>query len=183
MSVTDLANRYAESFCDIAQDQGELDEAVDSLKNLAEAIEPARDVIFANPEVSTEEQHQVLDRVFDKIGDTNDSLLSLIERFCRLLIDKNRIQYLSEIADASRDEADQLQNRKRASVRTPYSLDQARKKSLRKKLGSQFDADILLEEQVDPDLIAGLQIQIEDYLMDHTVRNKIEKFYEKFSRT
>lgn len=181
MSVAELANRYAEAFCGIAHSNGKLDEAVSSLESLSEALEPAREIIFANPEVTDEERHEVLDKVFQSV-EGDEEVVSLIERFCRLLVDKDRIRFLSAITQACRDEADQIQNRKRASVRTAYKLDDQRKQALKRQLSQRFDADVLLEEEMDPDLIAGLQIQIEDYLMDHTVRKQIEDFYEKFSR-
>ena len=69
MSVSILARRYARAFCELAHEQGDLEEAVESLEVLSEAFEPALDVIFSNPDISVEERHDLVDRAFDAQGD------------------------------------------------------------------------------------------------------------------
>ncbi|MFB6346391.1 MAG: ATP synthase F1 subunit delta [bacterium] len=183
MSVSVLAQRYARAFCELTHDEGNLDEAVDGLESLKEAFEPALDVIFSNPDISLEERHDLIDRAFSSQQDQSDPTFELIRRFCKLLVDKNRFRYFDEIVEGCREEADRILGRKRATVETPYELDENRRSRLKSKLAGQFDADVLLQQDISPELLAGLRIQVDDYLMDYSIQNQLEELYGQFRRS
>lgn len=182
MSVSVLAKRYARAFCELAHEKGDLEEAVESLEALEEAFEPALDVIFSNPDVSLAERQDLLDRAFQEQEDQSDQTFQLIRRFCKLLVDKRRFRLFDEIVEACRNEADRILGRKRARVETPYELNGDRRNRLKSQLARKFDADILLQEDISEDLLAGLRIQVDDYLMDYSVKNQLEELYGKFRR-
>lgn len=183
MSVSVLAQRYARAFCELADEDGDLEEAVQSLESLKEAFEPALDVIFSNPDISMEERHELLDRAFGAQEDQSDSTFTLIRNFCKLLVDKHRFRHFDEIVEGCREEADRILGRKRADVKTPYELDGNRRDRLKNQLAQTFDADILLQQDISPELLAGLRIQVDDYLMDYSVKNQLEELYGKFRRS
>lgn len=182
MSKTALTKRYAQAFCGLAHDKGNLEDALEVLEALADAFEPALGVIFSNPDVSHEERHELIDKAFSVPSDRNETV-ELARKFCKLLVDKNRFRYFRAIVDACRDEADRLLGRKRAHVETPYELGDPQKSRLNQQLANQFDADVLLEQEVSEDLLAGLRIQVDDYLMNYSIRNQLEEFYGKFRRS
>jgi F-type H+-transporting ATPase subunit delta len=182
MSNTALAQRYAQAFCELAHDKGDLEEALDALDVLLEAFEPALDVIFSNPDVSHEERHELLNKAFETQPDSSDPTMQVVENFCKLLVDKNRFMIFDEIVEACHDCADIILNRKRAKVETPFELDSAQQDQLNRKLAKQFDADILLEQDVSPELLAGLRIQVDDYLMNYSIKDQLNDLYGKFRR-
>lgn len=180
MSTSALADRYARAFCDLVHEKGDLEEALDALDVLSEAFEPALDVIFSNPDVSVEERHDLIDRVFETQSGSSNETFQLVRRFCKLLVDKGRFKLFDEIVDSCHDQADRILGRKRAHVETPFELDDAQANRLNQQLARQFDADILLEQQQSPELLAGLRIQVDDYLMDYSIKDQLEDLYGKF---
>lgn len=180
MSNSALASRYAEAFSELAHQKGELEDAVDSLENLYEAFEPALDVIFSNPDVTREERHQLLDKAFEAHNGEEGETFRLVRNFCKLLVDKNRFRFFGDIVEACREESDRLLNRKRAHVRTPFELKDDQKNRLNQQLSKRFDADILLQQDISPELLAGLEIQVDDYLMNYSIHNQLEELYGKF---
>lgn len=178
MSESAVATRYAEAFCDLARERGVLEEAVGTLESLREPLEPAITRIFANPQVSPERRHEVLDRLLPEVEE--DPVGSLVRRFCKLLIDKDRFRHFPAIVRACRTQADRLSGRKRARVEVPYRLDETGRERLRGSLGRMFDAEVVLDETVDPQLEAGLRVQVDDILIDHDVRSQLETLRERF---
>lgn len=179
MSESAVATRYAEAFCGLAHERDVLAEAVGALESLREPLEPAVERIFANPQVSAERRHEVLDRLLPDAGE-EDTVGSLVRRFCKLLIDKDRFRHFASIVRACRDQADRLTGRKRARVEVPYRLDETGRERLRGRLGGMFDAEIVLDETVDPQLEAGLRVQVDDILIDHDVRSQLDRMRERF---
>lgn len=183
MSNTALANRYAEAFCELAHDKGQLEECLEALDALREAFEPALDVIFSNPDVSREERQELVDKAFDAQSDQSGETYRIVRNFCKLLVDKNRFRFFDEIVSACQDQSDRLLNRKRAHVKTPFELEDAQKNRLNQQLARTFDADILLEQDIAPELMAGLQIQVDDYLMNYSIKDQLEDLYGRFHRS
>lgn len=175
MSVNLMADRYASAFCELAAQQNTLDESVQALERVAERFKPAMQPIFKNPEVSQERRLNVVERVMEG----QDA--PLIRRFLLLLVEKDRFQYLDEIVDACERKADQLKNRKHARIRSAFPLDDEQRRRLRETLGNRFNANIILDEEQDPDLIGGIQVRIEDYLMDHSMTRQLQRLHRRFT--
>ena len=182
MSNTALAKRYAEAFCRLAHDHDVLEGSLEFLEVLAEAFEPSLDVIFSNPDVSEDERHDVVDKAFEAQSEDGE-VFRLVRNFCKLLVDKNRFRFLDEIVDACREESDRLLNRKRARVETPYELGGDQKERLTRQLAERFGADIHLEEEISEQLMAGLRIQVDDYLMNYSIQNDLDDLYGRLTRS
>lgn len=177
MSESTVARRYAEAFCELARDRGVLEEAVEALEALDEPLAPALETLFGNPELPVERRQAMLDRV---LPDDDEPVSSLVRRFCKLLLDKGRFGLFSTVVRACRAEADRMMGRKRARVETPYTLDESRQQTLRDRLGGMFDAEVVLDQHINPELEAGLRVQIDDYLIDHDVQSQLNRLRERF---
>lgn len=174
MSVEVMASRYAGAVCDLVDDE-DLDEFVESLRALHGVFEPVMETVFGNPNVSEDRQLRLIDRLFE------DQSAPVIQRFCKLLIRKNRFQYFGEIVDACATEANRRLGRKPARVETPFELGDARKVDIREQLGELFDADIVIDEENTPELLAGLRVKIDDYLMDYSVGRQLDELRSRLS--
>jgi F0F1-type ATP synthase delta subunit len=67
-------------------------------------------------------------------------------------------------------------------VRTAYELDDSQKNELSRKLSEAFNSEVFLEQDLDPELLAGLEIQVDDYLMNYSIRDELEDLYGRFRR-
>lgn len=174
MSVTLVADRYAGALCDLV-DEEDLDDLVEALHSLHDAFEPVMERVFRNPNVSEDKQLDLIENVFE--GQDSD----LLRRFCKLLVRKNRFRYFGAIVDACEDEVDRRLGRKPARVESAFDLDEPQRGSIRDQLGQLFDADIVIDEENTPELLAGLRVKIDDYLMDYSVEQQLEELRSRFT--
>lgn len=174
MSVELIADRYAGAICDLVNDD-ELDELLTALRSLEECFQPVMDEVFTNPNVSDKRRLELFDRIFEK----QDA--EYLKRFCKLLVRKNRFRYFGEIVDACEDHVNHRLGRKPARVKTAFDLSESHRESIRTQLGELFDADIMLDEETAPQLLAGLRVKIDDYLMDYTVSRQLDELRSRFS--
>jgi len=176
VSVELVSSRYAGAVCDLVDD-GQLEELLEALRTVENQFQPVMGEGFTNPNVSDEKRIELIDRVFEN----QDA--DLLERFCKLLVHKNRFRYLGSIVDACEEEVNRRLGRKPARVESAFNLDEPHRESIRKQLGNLFDADIILDEETTPQLLAGLRVKIDDYLMDYTVSRQLEELRSRFSDT
>lgn len=169
-----MASRYAGALCDLVEDE-ELDDLLSALRSLEETFEPVMERVFGNPNVSENRQLELLDRVFEGQD------VAVIKRFCKLLVRKNRFQYFGAIVDACEDEVNERLGRKPARVETPFDLGDEQKQSIRDQLGDLFDADIVIDEDNCPELLAGLRVKIDDYLMNYSVSQQLDTLRSRLS--
>ncbi len=182
MSTTALAKRYAEAFCRLTHEKDVLEESLEFLEVLAEAFDPSLDVIFSNPDVGKDERHEIVDKAFDAQSEEGE-VFRVVRNFCKLLVDKNRFRFFGEIVDACRDESDRLLNRKRARVETPFELGSNQREQLSQQLAERFGANIHLDEEISEQLLAGLRIQVDDYLMNYSIKNELDDLHAKLKRS
>lgn len=175
MSERLLARRYAGSLVDLT-DRDQLESLLDSLTALESALSPFMDSIFLNPDVSQSKQMEILEKGLK--GQEADRLV----RFLRLLVKKQRIGLLPDIVEACEAEINRRLGRKQAAVESAVDLRGNQRNSLRQGLQELFNSDIVLEENIDSSLLAGVRVRVDDYRMDYTVRNQLEQLRSQFSR-
>jgi F-type H+-transporting ATPase subunit delta len=174
--TSELARRYAEAMIGAAEKEG----GVDSL--LAELDEIDRDVLQAFPRfaamlasarVSTAHKDQILTAVFDKRAS------GVLVRFLRVLNRHGRLGLLPIVAREARAIWDRRNKRLAVHVRTAVALDETQLETLRDLLAALTGASPVLSVATDPDLIAGLVVQVGDHLYDGSVKSRLEQLRQK----
>lgn len=177
MSKAAVARRYAQAACDLAEEKGILDEFVNQLEEVVEAFETegVRERLFSNPAVSEERKRDVLR---DALGDRDDNLIASL---FHLILDKDRFEVLPALVEAFHEEADRRQNRSEVKLETAHPLNDEQSKRLSDSLESALQRSVRLAESVDEELIAGLRMHVDDYRIDYSVQNQLERFRRRFT--
>lgn len=172
-----VAARYAESLFGAAKAQRRLDETLEQLAFLGRLLEEQprlRELLF-NPDVDPDDKLGVLGRVLT--GGWSD----LLQAFVRMVIAMDRAESLPRIAEAFQEIVDHEQGRQRVVVRSAHPLPEPALEKLREGLSRRERKTIQLETHVDPSLLGGLQVQLDNRLIDGSVRRALDELYERLS--
>jgi F-type H+-transporting ATPase subunit delta len=168
--MQEIAEVYARSLFEVAQEQDALDEIHEQLDEFADELSSNRElqVFFFSPYFSSEEKK---DGVAKVIEGGNEYFV----RFLELLAEKHRVPALFRI----RREFDELwaedQRLLEVSVTSAVELDEETVKGIGKKIEEQTGRRVELSANVDPDVIGGLVIRVGNMVLDATVRNRLER--------
>ncbi len=175
--MEEIAEVYARSLFEVAQDQGQLDEIHEQLDEFADVLSENRElqVFFFSPYFSSGEKQDGVAKVIDGGNE-------YFVRFLELLAEKHRLPVLFRI----RREFDALwakeQKLLEVSVTSAVDLDEETVKGIGKKIEEQTGHRVELAAHVDPDVIGGLVIRVGNMVLDASVRNRLERLRRQVAR-
>lgn len=174
-----IGRRYAKALSLIGKKtgtHGRIEQDLNTLDLLFKEHKLLRDVV-TNPIHSKESRKKVLGEIGVKVG-----LDEVIMHFLYLLIDKDRIHYLSNIVEAFREFADKEANRVRAELVSAVPLPQERVDDVHRHLQRICAKEILLSKSVNEGILGGVVCKVGDVIYDGSVAFQLEKMKEIFRR-
>jgi len=174
----EIARQYSKALYEIGEEKDNLFELYDELKELHQTIKSSEELSEAlfHQRVLVEEKQKVFKRVFE--GKLSDD----IYKFMLLLIEKRRIYFLENIVQEFRRHVYKHENIITVKVTTAVEMQEETREKLKAKLKEHVDKKIEMEEYCDPDIIGGMIIKIGDYLIDGSIKSKLESLEEKIKK-
>lgn len=176
-----VSRRYAAALFSIGKEAGmeELERYGASLSALGEAVEktPKLAEAFRNPVLSAEEKKKVVLALLDVAGGG-----AVEQRFCALLADKDRLGLLPAIAADFGALLDDARGLSRGVVTTAVELDEEHQDAIKTKLESQTGRKLELEFVIDPAIIGGLVLRVDDIVYDTSLRTQLDNLRESIKR-
>lgn len=127
---------------------------------------------FVRPTVPLEVKIRLVEKIFPAPE------FELIQDFCRTLVRKGRLGLIPELDRLCAEERCRFCELRTAQVRTPYPLGEEHREKLTAVLGDIFEAEVEIDETIDPTLIGGLKVKVEDHVFDNSVAHTIDQFKE-----
>ncbi|HEY5626529.1 MAG TPA: ATP synthase F1 subunit delta, partial [Nitrospira sp.] len=93
--------------------------------------------------------------------------------FIAQLVKKNRVGFLSDIADAFSKLVDQSKGTQQVTVSSATQMPAAEQDRIKTRLRESLHRDVDVTFQTDPSHLAGLQIHIGSTVVDSTVRGRL----------
>jgi F-type H+-transporting ATPase subunit delta len=178
MLRTGIAQRYAKALLQAALDAGVADDVFDDAKNLGLMSEsPMLRNFLGSPQVPTEAKHGILDKALG--GRAHKLFLD----FLHVLIDKKRIMFARDIAEAYRYLYEKHRGIVQVKTITAVPLEDRQKERLVRKLEEQTKKTIQLAHVVDPNILGGMILRMEDRLIDGSVRYQLEELKRRLMET
>ncbi len=165
-----VARVYAESLIKAAEKQGAADEVLDELESLIQDVfsrEPLFETFLASSAINRRVKAATLQSTFKERAN------KLFYNFLMVLNEHDRLELLRPILVAYRELNDERARRMRVRVRSAAALPEDQRQRLTEELRATFRKEPILEEQVDPDLLGGLTVQVGDWLYDGSVRTRL----------
>ena len=167
-----IAKRYAKSLMDTTKSDGiSAEKMLEDLKNIEAILKSSDELYFAmtNPIISVQDKEEIIDAVFNK--DANETARNML----KLLIDKNRFNFIYSIINHFRELTDELNNTVNVNVTCAIELDENRKNEIQTKLREKLNKTVNVDYEINENIIAGLVYKIGDDVIDTSVFHKIEE--------
>ncbi len=175
--MEEIAQVYARSLFEVANEHDEVDEIHDQLGEFADALDKSRElqVFFFSPYFSSEEKKDGIGKV---VEGANEHFLN----FLKLIAERHRVPVIFRIRreyDAMWRVANKLLE-VRVTSATP--LDEEIVQSIGRRIEEQTGQRIDLDANVDPDVIGGLVLRVGNKVMDASVRGRLERLRKEVAR-
>ncbi|RKH45381.1 ATP synthase F1 subunit delta [Corallococcus sicarius] len=169
-----IARRYARAILDVAAEGNRTDLVAEQLNAFAAVVEhsPELSDVLLNPAYSRAQRSLVVESVLQALPTPADPALS---NALRLLVDRNRLGYLPDIARLYRDMADARAGRVRGQVTSAVPLSPDAVTHLQQSLQQLTQRNVVLETRVDPAVLGGASAQVGGTLYDGTLRTQLEQ--------
>ena len=175
MQDSRIVRRYAQAVFGAAAQYDVIAAVEDDLNGivgLLEADSKFRHFLLA-PYTSREEKAKVLDRLF------SDRVTALTMQLLRVMLEKGREAEITGV----RDEFVLLRRERErilyAVVTSAEPLDDDQRKRLIAKLSSVMNKKVDGEFHVEPNLVGGVKVAFESYVLDGTVRETLSKLRDR----
>jgi F-type H+-transporting ATPase subunit delta len=167
--ITPLARAYAQSLLDLANEQNRADVIGQELEEVAKVAEsePRLAGFFSNPTISEADRAKVLEKAFR--GRIPDLLLNTLQVMNR----KGRLNLLRPMANGYAELLQQQQGIIEVDLYVAERLTPDHLQQARQKVGAALRREAVVYQYVDPSLIGGLLIRVEDRLLDASVRAQL----------
>jgi F-type H+-transporting ATPase subunit delta len=164
-----VARVYAEALLAAADKGGQAAAVLEDLGGLVGAVfarDPRLEAFFASAAVGRERKAEAVRRAFPEGG--------LLANFLLVLNVHERLDTLRAVAWAYRELYDKKAGRMRVRVESAAPLDEGQQERLRQELRESFHREPVLETRVNPDLLGGLVVRVDDWVFDASVRTRLE---------
>lgn len=172
-----LAKRYAAALLTVADMKGTVEETEANLLALRDAYhkDARMRAVLHQPKLSRSQRKRILRLPFE-----NRAHRTFLE-FLDLLVDKNRVALIPEIADMFDRLADASQGVVRVGVKSFLPLSDSEQSTLRQKLVKITGKKVHLDLETDATLKGGMLIRIGDTVVDGTVARRLKALAERLT--
>lgn len=169
------ANRYAQAFFDLAQEQNDLEAGHAALTHVRSLILELKDLrqFLINPLFSFEERRAILRSLFEgKIPD-------MAYKFLLFVTYKNRLNILENIIEAFDGLYLSQTHQLRADVKTAFPLKEEDKALINQHLQDKFHQHMVTRWDLDPSLLGGFRIYVQGQIYDYSFKSQLNHFLQQ----
>jgi F-type H+-transporting ATPase subunit delta len=174
-----IAKRYSKALFNLALEEGQVEQYGQELDNFVRLLGELPDLADAiqNPLYPAATRKSVFQTVADK-AEMNPTMRS----FINLLVEKKRVQHLSEISEYYHKLIDEHANIARARIKAATPLDDQAIQEIAASLEKMTGKKVAVEFEQDSELIGGVLAQIGDLVLDGSVRRQLLNIKESLKR-
>ena len=175
--MEEIAQVYARSLFEVAQEHDKLDEVRDQIGQFADALSESRELqtFFFSPYFSTEEKKEGLGKAVVDADPT-------VRNFLELLVENHRMPTIFRI----RRELDRLWQETHqllpVHITSAVELDEGVVKRIGDEIGRQTGRTVELTASVDPEVIGGVVLRVGNSILDASIRTRLERLRKQVAQ-
>jgi len=166
-----LGDTYAKALVAALEKAGTTDGALEQFNSLIEDVwnrQPTLEDVMNSPRISFDEKERILDQAFQ------DQMDPTLLNFLKVVARHGRMDCLRTILRSANSLLNDMRGRKEVVVETAIQLDDSLRQQVTDHLQGVLNAEVILQERVNPALIGGLRVRVGDTLFDGTVANRLQ---------
>ncbi|MFC1475152.1 ATP synthase F1 subunit delta [Candidatus Zixiibacteriota bacterium] len=178
MLSQEVAKKYANALFLSVKEKNLTDVAYEQFNSLKELITKDKTLIsfLSAPQVLDENKLALVKYVF------TPRIERLFVEFLTVLVDKNRINFLSDIIDEFDRLVEAEKGIGRVTVITAIPLNDSQRALLNQSMTTKTGLKIVLEEKVDPQILGGMIVILHNEIIDGSVRHGLDMIAEKLNK-
>jgi len=175
--MEEIGEVYARSLFEVAKERDVLDDVHDQLGQFADALDANRDlsVFLFSPYFSTEEKKDGLKRVVTGID-------PVFENFLEALIERHRTPAIFRIRSRFEELWDDEKQLLPVQVTSAVELDSGTVESIGSRIREQTGRTVELSSNVDPEILGGIVLRVGNFVLDASIRNRLNQLRKQVAR-
>jgi F-type H+-transporting ATPase subunit delta len=175
--MEEIAEVYARALFEVAQEQDKLDEIHEQLGQFADAVGQNIDLarFFFSPYFSTDDKKDALHKA---VVGADDAVMNFLEA----LIERHRMPVIFRI----RDRFDALWEEERkllpVEITSAVKLDEKTVQQIGESIGKQVDRQVELSSRVDPEILGGVVLRVGNFILDASIRHRLEQLRKQVTQ-
>ncbi len=166
---------YAIALYELSKESSELDKVENEMKSLNKLLSESSDFkeMTLSPTVTKEDKKNVIFAIADQ-----NNFSQVLKKFLGFIAEKNRLFFLEKIIDSFLNLVSDAKGELKAKLISSTKLSLEEQKKIQAELSKDFKSTLNINYEYNPDLIAGLIIQIGSIMVDTSIKtelNKLEK--------
>lgn len=172
-----VAKRYSEAFFSLALDKNKVSEYKEDLKLVLDTFKgvDSIDFFFASEKITKQEKKDLIEKSF------NEKISVDAKNLLKLLVDKGRMGYITEIAEDYFHLANENLNICEGLIESVRPIDETRIKELETLLAKNGQT-VVLKQKINKSLISGFRITLNNEVIDGSMKSKIDQMQDLLSR-
>lgn len=179
MSISAIRVRYAKAFFTLAKEKNLLGQLKTDIQGIFDICNQSADFIhlLESPVVTTTKKSELITKIF------KSQINPLTLNFLLLIIDNKREVHIPGICRNFLDLTRKDQNIKSAVMITATEINAVTVEKIREIISKELNATIELACQVEPGIIGGLILRIDDKQYDSSVNTQLRKIKQTLLET
>jgi len=175
--VEEIAQVYARSLFEVAEEAGKLDDVREQLGELADALQENRDlqVFFFSPYFSTQEKVEGFEKAVSGAE-------PIVLNFIKLLIEKHRTPALFRIRRVYDSLWEDYNKLLPVQITSAVELDENIVKHIGDRISEQTGRKVELSATVEPGILGGIVVRVGNQVLDASIRRRLELLRKQIAR-
>lgn len=169
-------NRYSKALFEKAKEQDKLVDWETQIRRLGQLVsEEAFSSFLKDKDIPWAKKAEALEK---RLGQLDSEILNLVA----LLLDKDKLELLSEVSDEFQKMVDRyrgISGVEKAEVITAVPLSDKDILELGENLSQAFKKPVTIQTKINPEIIGGIIIKLGDKIIDGSLRTRIDALREE----
>ena len=175
--MEEIAQVYARALFEVAKERDILDEIHDELGAFTKALDENRElaVFFFSPYFSSEEKKNGLERAVTGAD-------PIFMNFLETLLERHRMPVIFRMRARFEQLWDEENKLLPVEITSSVELDKQIVQSIGERIGEQTGQKVELSSKVDPEILGGLVVRVGDFVLDASIRNRLNQLRKQVAR-
>ena len=167
--MKEITSRYAEALYSLKKDENSLESSQKEIKELIKVLKENPDflVVLNSSYKEFEEKEEIIDKVFIGVDEEIKTLIKIV-------VKNHRGQYLTEIFENYNSLVNEYRGVLEGLVYSTEPLSEAQLAKLNSAIGKIETRPVELKNIIDPSLIGGVKVVINDHIYDGSIKRHID---------
>jgi len=157
---------------ELSKESSDLNKVEDGMRGLSNLLNENSEFMemIASPTITKENKQNVLLAIADQ-----NNFSSILKNFLGFLAIKNRLFFLNKIIESFLNLVSKSKGELKAKLISSKKLTIEEQKKIQKELSKDLKSPLNIDYKYDPDLIAGLIIEVGSVMIDTSVKTRLKK--------